>query len=101
MPAAEDDIDDVLKRAREHNTIRREFLRKATDAMSQLDGELADTDAFLEAEGLRLVEERRKLKVALSLARHQCYLDNAKAEASLVALRKACSRAIEEPQEAD
>ena len=45
MLTAEDDIDDVLRHARECNAIRREFLRKATDAMSQLDGELADADA--------------------------------------------------------
>ena len=42
-------------------------------------------DACLEAEGLRLVEEQRKLKVAFNLARHQRELDNAKAEASLAA----------------
>ena len=100
-PVAEDDIDDVLNRARERIVIRQEFLRKAMDAMGQLGGELADVDACLEAEGLRLVEERRKLKVAVSLARHQRDLDNAKVEASLVASRKACSRAIEEAREVD
>ena len=100
-PAAEDDIDDVLKRARERSIIRQEFLRKAADAMGQLGGELADVDARLEAEGLRLIEERRKLKVEASLARHQRDLDNVKEEASLAASRKAYSRAIEEAQEAD
>ena len=69
--------------------------------MSQLGVELAGEDAHLEAEGLRLAEERCKLKVAVSLARHQRDLDNARAEAYLVASRKACSRAIEEAQEAD
>ena len=39
--------------------------------------------------------------MAVSLALHQRDLDNAKAEASLVASRKACSRAIEEAQEVD
>nr|XP_020174888.1 tropomyosin-like [Aegilops tauschii subsp. strangulata] len=101
MLVAEVDVDDVLKRARERSAIRQEFLRKATDAMGQLSGEVAVVDACLEAEGLRLVEERRKLKVAVSLARHQRDLDNAKAETSLVASRKACFRAIEEAQEAD
>ena len=53
------------------------------------------------AEGLRLAEERRKLKVAVALARHQRDLDNEKAEASLAASREACSRAVEEAQEAN
>ena len=94
--AAEDDINSMLKLARERSIVRCEFLQKAMDAMGQLGGELADVDACLEAEGLRLVEERRKLKVAVSLVRHQRDLDNARAEAYLVASRKACSRAIEE-----
>ena len=59
--------------------------------MGQLGRELTDVDACLEAEGLQLVEERCKLKVAVSLAHHQRDLDNAKAEASLVASWKACS----------
>ena len=54
-----------------------------------------------EAEGLRLAEERRKLRVAVALARHQRDLYNAKAEASLVASREACPQAIEEAREAD
>ena len=69
--------------------------------MSQLGVELAGEDARLEAEGLRLVAERRRLKLDIGLARHQRDFDNAKAEASLVALRKACSREIEEAHEAD
>ena len=69
--------------------------------MNQVGAELAAEDARLEAEGLRLAEERRKLKVAVALARHQRDLDNAKAEALLVASREACSRTIEEAQEAD
>ena len=64
--------------------------------MSQLGVELADEDACLEAEGLRLAEERRKLKVADALARHQRDLDNEKAEVSLAASREACSWAVEE-----
>ena len=91
----------MLKRVRERSAVLQEFLRKAMDAMGQLGGELANMDACLEAEGLRLVEERRKLKGAVNLACHQRELDNAKAEASLAASRKACSRAIEEAQEAD
>ena len=97
----EDDIDDVLKRAQECRDIRQEFLQKATNAMGQLAGEIAGVDACLEAEGLQLIEEQRKLKVAINLARHQRELDNAKAEASLAASRKACSRALEEAREAD
>ena len=38
--------------------------------MNQLGVELAGEDARLETEGLRLAEERRKLKVAVSLACH-------------------------------
>ena len=63
--------------------------------------ELASEDACLEAEGLRLVEERRKLKVDITLARHQRDLENAKAEALLAASREACSQAVEEAREAD
>ena len=55
------------------------------DAMGQLGGELADGDVRLEAEALRLIEERHELKVAINLACHQRELDNAKAEASLAA----------------
>ena len=69
--------------------------------MSHLGVELADEDARLEAEGLRLAEERRKLKVAIALACHQRDLDNEKAEVLLAASREACSRAVEEAQEAD
>lgn len=95
-PATKDDINDMLRRARERSVVRQEFLRKEMDVMGHLGGELANVDACLEAEGFRLVEERCKLKVAVNLTRHQCELDNAKAEASLAASRKACSRAIEE-----
>ena len=98
---AEDDVDDVLKRARGRSAVRQEFLQKATDAVSQLGAELAGEDARLEAEGMWLAEKRRTLKMAVSLARHQRDLDNVKAKASLAASRKACSRAIEEAQEAD
>ena len=45
----------------------------------------------VEVEGLRLAEERRKLKVAISLARYRRDLNDAKAEASLVAIQEACS----------
>ena len=69
--------------------------------MDQLGVKLAGEDARLEAEGLRLTDDRRKLKVAVSLACYQGDLDNAKAEASLAASRKDCSQAVEEAQEAD
>nr|XP_020194689.1 uncharacterized protein LOC109780517 [Aegilops tauschii subsp. strangulata] len=67
-------------------------------ALSSLD---SDVDARLKAEGLRLMEERHKLKVAINLGRHQCELDNAKAEVSLAASREACTQALEEAREAD
>ena len=100
-PGAEDDAEDVLGRARERRALRQEFLQRVTDAVSQLGGELAGEDAHLEAEGLRLTKERRKLKVAVALACHQRDLDNVKAEASLAASREACSQAVEEAREAD
>ena len=59
--------------------------------MGRLDGELADVDACLKAEGLRLAEEWHKLKVAINLGRHQRDLDKAKAKASLEVSREACS----------
>ena len=69
--------------------------------MSRIRTELAAEDVRLEAEGLRLMEERHKLKVAINLGRHQRELDNAKAEASLAASREAYSQALEEAREAD
>ena len=69
--------------------------------MSQLGEELAGVDSRLEAEGLRLAEEWRKLRVAINLGRYQRDLDNAKAEASLKVSREACSRALEEAHDAD
>ena len=101
MPVAEGDVEYVLRRARERRALRQEFLQGVADAVSWIGAELAAEDACLEAEGLRLAEERRKLKVAVALARHQRDLDNAKAEASLAASREACSQAVEEAREAD
>ena len=69
--------------------------------MSRLGGELASVDSRLEAEGLRLAEEWRKLKVAINLGRYQHDLENAKAEASLKVSYEARSRALEEAREAD
>ena len=100
-PEAEGDAEDVLRRARERCAHREEFLQGAADAMNRVGAELAAEDAHLEAEGLRLAEERRKLKVAIALVCHQRDLDNAKAKASLAALREACSQAVEEAREAD
>ena len=91
----------MLERARGHRALRQGFLRRAADTVSQLGAELADEDARLEAEVMRLAEERRKLKVVVALARHQRALDSEKAEASLAASREACSRAAEEAQEAN
>ena len=82
-PVEESDAEDMLRRARERRALHEEFLQRAVDAMSRIGAELADEDARLEAEGLRLAEERRKLKVAVAIARHQRDLDNAKAEASV------------------
>ena len=100
-PVAEGDREDMLRRARERRALRQEFLQGAADAVIRIGAELADEDARLEAEGLRLAEEKRKLKVVVALARHQRDLENAKAEASLAASREACSQAVEEAREAD
>ena len=94
-------MEDVLERARERHALCQGFLQRASGAVSQLGVELSAEDARLEAEGLRLAEERRKLKVAVSLARYRRDLNDAKAEASLVAIREACSQATEGAREAD
>ena len=100
-PVEEGDAEDMLRRARERRALRQEFLQGAADAEIRIVAELAGEDARLEAEGLCLAGERCKLKVAVALARHQRDLDNAKAEVSLMALREACSQAVEEAREAD
>ena len=69
--------------------------------MSRLGEELVDADSRLEAEGLRLAEERRKLRVAINLGRYQRDLENTKVEASLKIANEARSRALEEAHEAD
>ena len=69
--------------------------------MSLLGEELADEDARLEAEGLRLVAERRKLEAAAALAHRRRDLDDEEAKASLAASREARSQAVEEAREAD
>ena len=97
----EDEIGRALKFVHERSVICHELFREAVGAMSRIGGELVDVDTRLKAEGLRLMKERHKLKVAINLGRHQHELDNAKAEASLATSREACSRALEEAQEAD
>ena len=91
----------MLKSAQERSVVHHELFQEAMGAMKRLGEELVDVDVRLMAEGLRLVEERHKLKVAINLGRHQRELDNAKAEVSLAASREACSRAQEEAREAD
>nr|XP_020171846.1 stress response protein NST1-like [Aegilops tauschii subsp. strangulata] len=70
-------------------------------AMRQLGGELADVDARLEAEGLRLKEEWHQLKVSINFGRLQREQANAAAEASLAASHEASAQALEEAREAD
>lgn len=91
----------ALELEHERSVVRHKLFQDAMGAMNRLGGELADVDARLKAEGLRLAEERRKLKVAINLSRHQRDLDNAKAESSLEVSREACSRALEDAREAD
>ena len=97
----DDGVEDVLEHARERRALRQGFLLRATDALSPLGEELADEDARLEAEGLRLAAERCELEGAIALARRQRDLDEAEAKALLVASREARSRAAEEAREAD
>jgi len=78
-PAAMDGASCVLKAVHERSIVRHELFREAMGAMNQLGGELTDVDARLKAEGLRLVEEWHKLKVAINLGSHQRELDNVKA----------------------
>nr|XP_020151778.1 plectin-like [Aegilops tauschii subsp. strangulata] len=87
--------------AQEKNVVRHELFQEAIGAMNRLGEELVDVDVRLVAVGVRLAEERHKLKLAINLGRYQRELDNAKAEASLIASREACSRAQEEAREAD
>lgn len=91
----------ALEFEHERSIVRHDLFQEAMGAMNRLGGELADIDARLKAESLRLVEERHKLKVAINLGRHQRDLGNAKAEASLEVSREACSRALEEAREAE
>ena len=91
----------MIKSVHERSVVRHELFQEAMGAMNRLGEELVDVDARLMAEGLRLVEERHKLKVSINLGRHQRELDNAKAEVSLAASREVCSRALEEAREAD
>ena len=88
-----------LERGR--SVVRHELFQEAMGAMCRLGEELASVDSRLEAEGLRLAEERCKLKVAINLGRHLRDLENAKAEASLKVSHEACSRALDEAREAD
>ena len=92
----EDDAEYILRHARKRRALRQEFLQGATDAISRIRADLAGEDARLEPEGLRLTEERRKLKAVVALAHHQRDLDNEEAEALLAASREAHSRAVEE-----
>ena len=83
------------------SVVRHELFQEAMGAMNRLGEELAGVDVRLEAEGLRLAEERHKLKVAINLGRYHCDLENAKADASLKIANEARSRDLEEAHEAD
>ena len=99
-PKVEDEVGRAFELERGRSVVRHELFQEAMNAMSRLGEELASVDSRLEAEGLRLVEERRKLKVAINLGRYQRDLENAKAEASLKIAHEARSRALEEAREA-
>nr|XP_020176698.1 uncharacterized protein LOC109762277 [Aegilops tauschii subsp. strangulata] len=61
-PEAEDEVGRALDFEHGWSVVRHELFQEAMGAMNRLGGELADVDARLKAEGLRLAEERRKLK---------------------------------------
>jgi len=100
-PEVEDEEGQAFELERGQSVVRHELFQEAMNAISRLGGELASVDSRLEAEGLRLAEERCKLKVAINLGRYQRDLENAKAEASLKVSYEARSRALEEAREAD
>ena len=99
-PEVEDEEGRAFEIERGRSVVRHELFQEAMNAMSRLGEELASVDSRLEAEGLRVVEERRKLKVAINLGRYQRDFENAKAEASLKVSHEARSRALEEAREA-
>ena len=82
-PEVEDEVGRAFELERGRSVVRHELFQEAMGAMSRLGEELAGVDSRLEAEGLRLVEKRRKLRVAINLDRYQRDLEYAKAEASL------------------
>ena len=90
-PVVEYRVGSVLRSAHERSVVLHELFRDAMGAMNRLGEELADVDTCLVAEGLRLMVEQHKLKVAINLGRHQRELDNAIADASLATTREACS----------
>src|SRR4051812_11696566 len=98
---ADDGVADVLERARGRRARRHEFLRRASGAVDLLGQELAEEDARLEAEGLRLAAERRELEAAAALAHRRRDLDDEGAKASLEASLAARSQAAEEARGAD
>ena len=100
-PEVEDEAGRAFELKRGRSIVRHELFQEAMGVMSRLGEELGGVDSRLEAEGLRLVEERRKLRVAITLGRYQRELENAKAEASLKIANEARSRALEEAREAD
>ena len=69
-PEVEDDESRAFELERGQSVVRHELFQAAMNAMSRLGEELASVDSRLEAEGLRLAEERRKLKVAINLGRY-------------------------------
>ena len=88
-PEVEDEEGRAFELERGRSVVCHELFQEAMGTMSRLGEELAGVDSRLEAEGLRLVEERRKLKVAINFERLQREHANAKAEASLATSREA------------
>ena len=59
-PPAAPEVGRAFELEREHNVVRHDLFQEAMGAMNRLGEELASVDSRIEAEGLRLVEERRK-----------------------------------------
>ena len=73
----------AFKLERGRSMVRHKLFQEAMGAMNHLGEEPTGVDSRLEAESLRLVEERGKLRVAINLGCYHRDLEKAKAEASL------------------
>nr|XP_020201267.1 plectin-like [Aegilops tauschii subsp. strangulata] len=100
-PDAKDGLGHTLELARGSGAVRHELFQEAMGVLSRLGEELADVDARLESEDLRLAHEWHQLKVSINLGLLQHERAGTKAAVSLVTSREACAPALEEARAAD